>query len=266
MAVKQRSSGRYNKTEQRITRAIISLPIFIFFFFITRWFNHNKIPMARYDAWIPMALSVLFIAASVFLYIWHRQRKKQNKADLICSPGFLLLPALTGTMIFSALWLTMPVDYWNYTVSVLYVAIIGIYLLYITAFAYDTDYKFFGTVALLFGICGYIVYMFHFGVTTEILLSRQPSKLLTFGIAYLLTAGAAGLLLYSTFRPLRMGGKTAISKGAWKSWVLIGINVLYLVALQTKLLYGKWLVIGFAIAMTIWYIFVLILRAFKLIK
>lgn len=261
-----RAKSGYNKTEVRITRAVIALPVFTLIFFITYWFSHNKMLLARHDPWIPAALFFVFAALSALLLYLHFKKRKEDVGLKVFESGFFAFFTLTLSVIFLTLWATMPVDNWAYTVPILYIAVISVYVLYITVFSYTLDFKFFGIETLSLGLIGYLVYLLHFHRFSQVLLASQPSKLFTFLPAYLLSGGVILFLLYNKKKQIFADKKRSLSFGLWKSVVPAVLSLLYLILLQNKVAPSNILLYVFGGCLALWFVLVMILRSLKLVK
>lgn len=248
---------KYNASEVRITRASVGL-----FFFMAAAASVWAVSRLRLviSPFMPLIAGVLLAAAAVLGVLTYRAHKKGadfTHRVFAINYIFFLSAVLAGTQLF--MLCTMPVDYWAYSVPEAYVLLAICYILYIAAFPNGKDFLLFGGVCALVGFGGMLTYQGYFNPKQNFI----TTGILKFDIVCKIGWGVLALIAIALL-VLRFKARDRFR--VWKCVPVLGLSVLYWLALIFKwwsALYMTWI---FAGLLLLWFILMCVFKRFGIVK
>ena len=247
--------AKFVQNEVRITRASVALFAFLAIAACVWMVSHLRLPLSKNGWWMLPIAGVPTAGAAILFWLARREKKEGRQRVFSLSYWCFLAASLAVSQLF--LIVTMPVDYWTYSVPLDFLLIILIYLFYVFAWGEGRDFARFSALCALAAMGCAAMYENYFEPKQQFISTRLLTADTVYTIGWWLLAAVAAALIV-----LRWKKKCRI----WKDIVLLVLTAAYWLALSHKWWTGLALSWTFGAAIAVWFILVRLLKQFKVIR
>ena len=212
---------KYNAAEVHITHSVVGL--FLFLLIALSVWGIRRLHLLT--GWAIYVSVGLLAALTVYIGILRKKQKAQGISfqNTIWSMDFWFYLSCAALASHAILMVSLPVEWWIYTTPIAWLLLGEMYVLYVTTYDQDKDFRWYGWLCAITGIAVLLNYQTYYNTMQNFITFRLLEQSVAFVIGW---AGLAILAILAVYFFKKKG------QAIWKYRSVLDIFALYWLVLQ----------------------------------